>query len=187
MQCMVCVPSQGWRHSRYDNHRQIPIPLLSLIGPQLRPDTQTPLLSPLKHTLRSLHPPHPPTHLTSLSPPVLSPLLGHILPRHLAPPFQRYHHASTIILRIQVLGEFENGLCGLGGVCSVSGEIAYFLVADEGGEAVCDEDETCIVAPWKCQLWDSRRHRRWGSEGEGILWGEGTHRSRPEIESLVRQ
>lgn len=86
---------------------------------------------------------------TSVPPPILSPVPRHVLPFHLAPSFQGYDHAGAVVLRVQVFGEFQNGLCGFGGVFGAAREIAYLLVGDERGQAVCYEDETGKVVACK--------------------------------------
>jgi hypothetical protein len=91
----------------------------------------TPALLPPLPTAASapfapLHPLHPRIQHARLLPPILPSLLRGI----------PHHDARAVILRAEVFSEMHYRLCCAGRVDGVPGEVDYFLVCHERGEAV---------------------------------------------------
>lgn len=91
-----------------------------------------------------LHPLHPGTHRLRMPPPILSPIHRPIFPPYIPPSSEGHHHTRTIIRRSQIFCEMDDRLGCAGGIERAACEVDDFLVGDEGGDTVCDEDHVCV-------------------------------------------
>jgi hypothetical protein len=108
-----------------------------------------------------LHPPRPRTQRTNFALPVLAPRFCFVLSTYCAPSSEWNDHTRAVILGTQVSREIDDGFrCALrrvGGTCKVDD----FLVGDERGNAIGDEDHVCVVSSYshlavniRVRLWD---------------------------------
>lgn len=95
----------------------------------------------------ALHPLHPGTHRLRMPSPILSPIHRPIFPTYIPPSSEWHHHTRTIIRRAQIFCEMDDRLGCAGGIERPAGEVDDFLVGDEGGDTVRDEDHVRVCMP----------------------------------------
>ena len=76
---------------------------------------------------------------------VLSSVCRGVLSSNMAPACQWDHDASTVVLRAEVLAEVNDRLGCAGRVNRATCEVDKFLVGQQGGEAIRNENEVGVL------------------------------------------